>query len=271
MNGMLEKHPISQRRVCWLLGLNRSVGRYQSKRDDENLKVRILHHAHERKRFGYRRIHLLLKMEGTKVNHKRVYRLYKQLGLKVKQRAYRKRLIGNRGTLAHPTSPNMTWSLDFVSDALSEGRRIRILTVVDDFTRECLQLVVDTSLNGVRVAHELSKIMNQRGKPKFIRSDNGTELTSKAIFKWAHENKINWQYIEPGKPMQNGYIESFNGKFRDECLNEHLFLSLKEAKEIIENWRRDYNHARPHTALNGLTPIQFLNSFKMENKNKLIA
>ena len=142
---------------------------------------------------------------------------------------------------------------------------------MDDFTREYLKLVVDTSLNGLRVANELSKLISQRGSPDVIRSDNGTELTSKAILKWAHENKVSWQYIEPGKPMQNGYIESFNGKFRDECLNEHLFLSLREAKELIEKWREDYNGARPHTALHGLTPNQFFTSFKRGNENKFIA
>jgi putative transposase len=271
MHRMLNKHPVSQRKICQLLGLNRSVGRYQSKKEDESCKIKILQHAHERKRFGYRRIHLLLKMEGIKVNHKKVYRLYKQLGLKVHKRAHRKRAIGHRGVLLKATAPNKTWSLDFVSDALSDGRRIRILTIVDDFTRECLKLVVDTSLSGLRVANELSKLIIQRGSPVFIRSDNGTELTSKAILKWAHENKVRWQYIEPGKPMQNGYIESFNGKFRDECLNEHLFLNLREAKELIEKWREDYNHARPHTALHGLTPSQFLNSFKIGNENKFIA
>lgn len=271
MNGMLDKHPISQRKICKLLDLNRSVGRYQSKKQDEGCKAKILHHARQRKRFGYRRIHLLLKMEGIKMNHKRVYRLYKELGLKVNKRAHRKRAVGSRGTLVKANSPNMTWSLDFVSDALSDGRRIRILTVVDDFTRECIKLTVDTSLTGQRVAHELTKLIHKRGKPSFIRSDNGTELTSKAILKWSHENQVHWQYIEPGKPMQNGYIESFNGKFRDECLNEHFFLSLREAKDIIEKWQEDYNHARPHMALKGLTPKQFLNSFKMRNENKLTA
>lgn len=271
MMGMLKKHPISQRRVCKLLGLHRSVGRYQSKKKDEPLKESILKHAHARKRFGYRRILILLKAEGLKINHKRVYRIYKELGLKVMKRSGRKKAVGTRGVLDKPTGPNVKWSLDFVSDRLSCGRRIRILTVVDDFTRECIKLTVETSLTGKRVAKELSELICDRGKPKFIRSDHGSEFTSHALLKWRHDQGVNWQYIEPGKPMQNGYIESFNGKFRDECLNEQWFLNLKYAKEQIEKWREDYNEKRPHTSLKGLTPKQFLDSFYMEKANKLTA
>jgi putative transposase len=160
---------------------------------------------------------------------------------------------------------NQRWSLDFVSDALADGRRLRILTIVDDFTRECLKMVVATSISGARVARELSDLLVKRGIPDTILSDNGTEFTSNAILKWSHENQISWAYIQPGKPMQNGYIESFNGKLRDECLNENWFLSLQEARQIIESWREDYNRHRPHTSLQGLSPEQFAMSLKLSN------
>ena len=167
--------------------------------------------------------------------------------------------------------PNERWSLDFVSDALADGRRIRILTIVDDFTRECLKMVVDISLSGTRVIRELSSLISIKGAPRAIVSDNGTEFTSNAVLKWSHETGVLWKYIQPGKPMQNGYIESFNGKLRDECLNESWFFSLKEAQGIIERWRLDYNQARPHTSLKGLSPLQFLNCLKENKEAKLVA
>lgn len=268
---LINQEKVSQRRACKLVNLHRSVGRYSLRREDNQLRERIITHAHQRKRFGYRRIHILLKREGLKVNHKRVYRLYTESCLKVLKRGGRKRALGNRSPLQKLDKPNARWSLDFVSDALSNGRRIRILTIVDDFTRECLKLVTDTSLNGVRVARELSEIIQQRGAPEAILSDNGTEFTSHSILKWSQENEINWQYIQPGKPMQNGYIESFNGKLRDECLNENWFLNLQEAKQTIEKWRLDYNQERPHTSLKGLSPQQFLNSLNEQNESKMIA
>lgn len=255
-----------------MVNLHRSVGRYARKRDeDSQLKERIISIARERKRFGYRRIHILLKRMGFQINHKKVYRLYKEAGLKVLKRGGRKRALGSRVPSEAFGKPNARWSLDFVSDALSNGRRIRILTIVDDFTRECLKMVVDTSLSGKRVARELSGLIETKGAPSSILSDNGTEFTSHAILKWAHEAHIDWLYIQPGKPMQNGYIESFNGKLRDECLNENWFINLQEAKQIIEKWREDYNQERPHTSLKGLSPQQFLNSLNEQNKYKLIA
>lgn len=272
METIVNQHEISQRRACKLVSLHRSVGRYVLRSNEEGLlKERIIALAHQRKRFGYRRILILLKNEGLKVNHKRVYRLYKESGLKVLKRGGRKRALGSRLALQALEKPNARWSLDFVSDSLSNGRRIRILTIVDAFTRECLKMVVDTCLNGVRVGRELSCLIKEKGKPETILSDNGTEFTSHAILRWSQENQIDWQYIEPGKPMQNGHIESFNGKLRDECLNEHWFLSLEEAKQIIEKWRLDYNLVRPHTSLNGLSPQQFLNSLNAQNEGKLTA
>ena len=272
MNELINVHGFSQRQACRLLAFDRSVGRYKPKpKDDEGLKSKIVSIAHERKRFGYRRIHIMLKREGLKVNHKRVYRLYKETGLKVRRRNGRKKALGSRISVEILDKPNQRWSLDFVSDAVADGRRLRILTIVDDFTRECLKMVVDRSISGIRVARELSDLIARRGSPNAILSDNGTEFTSNAILKWSYENQISWRYIQPGKPMQNGYIESFNGKLRDECLNENWFLNLKDAQNIIEHWRWDYNEHRPHTSLKGLSPEQFARNVQVNNNAKLSA
>lgn len=271
MNDLIVHHGLSQRRACRLLAFDRSVGRYKHKRkNDKEIKDKIISIAHERRRFGYRRICILLKREGLKINHKKVYRLYKESGLKVRKRGGRKRALGSRIAPIELCKPNQRWSLDFVSDALANGRRLRILTIVDDFTRESLKMVVDTSINGVRVAREVSELIEVRGKPECILSDNGTEFTSHAILQWCCDNEISWKYIQPGKPMQNGYIESFNGKLRDECLNENWFLNISNARRVIENWRVDYNSCRPHTSLKGLSPEEFVRNLKNENK-KLIA
>lgn len=187
-------------------------------------------------------------------NHKKVYRVYREEGLSVKRRKGRKRALGTRQPLPVADCINQVWSLDFVSDALSDGRRFRILTVVDQCSRECLGLIADTSLSGLRVARELDQIIARRGKPLMIVSDNGTELTSRAILEWVDQVKLEWHYITPGKPTENGYTESFNGSFRDECLNEHWFTSLIHAKHIIAAWKDDYNHVRPHSSLNYDTP-----------------
>ena len=171
--------------------------------------------------------------------------------------------------MAIPQEPNQRWSLDFVSDSLTDGRRFRLLCVIDDFSRECLATVVDNSISGVRVARELDAVAGRRGYPLLVVSDNGTELTSNAILQWQQDRGVEWHYIAPGKPMQNGFVESFNGRLRDECLNEHLFRSYSHAREIIERWRRDYNNQRPHTSLNGLTPREFTTRSEMDqNKNR---
>ncbi len=175
----------------------------------------------------------------------------------MRKRGGRKRALGTRSPMVLPEAPNRRWSLDFVSDALNSGRRFRVLAVVDDYTRKCLALVVDTSLSGLWVGRELDRITEQQCFPAMIVSDNGTELTSHAILRWHEERGVLWHYIAPGKPQQNGFVESFNGRFRDECLNEHLFRTLAAARRIIEAWRIDYNHTRPHTSLNGLTPAAF--------------
>jgi len=213
--------------------------------------------AQERRRFGYRRLHVLLKREGYVINHKRLFRLYREEKLAVRRRGGRKRAIGTRAPMLVPMAPNERWSLDFVSDQLTDCRRFRILTIVDDCTRESLALVADTSLSGVRVARELDRLMIERGKPKMIVSDNGSELTSNAILIWADLARVEWHYIAPGKPMQNAFIESFNGRLRDELLNETLFSSLAQARVALGCWRADYNGSRPHSQLGWKTPSEY--------------
>ena len=198
----------------------------------------------------------MLAREGQRLNHKKLYRIYREERLMVRRRRGRKRALGTRAPMVLPNSINQRWSLDFVSDTLSDGRRFRILCIVDDYSRECLAAVVDTSLGGVRVVRELERLVEERAKPDTIVSDNGTELTSGAVLRWA-TRRIGWHYIEPGKPVQNAFIESFNSKLRDECLNEYVFTTLAEARAIIEGWRQDYNHQRPHSSLGALTPVEF--------------
>jgi len=248
----------SQQRACKLVGIEPKTCRYVSRRpDDGAVRTRLRALASERRRFGYRRLHILLARDGLRLNHKRLFRIYREERLSVRKRGGRKRALGTRSPMALPEAANQRWSLDFVSDALSSGRRFRVLAIVDDFTRECLGLVADTSLSGLRVGRELDRIAELRGKPLTIVSDNGTELTSHAILRWQEERSVLWHYIAPGKPQQNGFVESFNGRFRDECLNEHLFANLPMARQIIEAWRIDYNTERPHTSLDGLTPEAF--------------
>ncbi|PHP64534.1 IS3 family transposase [Zhengella mangrovi] len=254
----IEEKSYSQRRACALVGMAPRVYRYTSTRpDDKELRQRLRELSSERRRFGYRRLHLLLKREGVEVNWKRLYRIYKEERLTVRKRGGRKRALGTRAPMAIPQDSNQRWSLDFVSDTLVDGRRFRILCVIDDFSRECLATVVDNSLSGERVARELDAIAERRGYPCMVVSDNGTELTSNAMLAWQQDRGVEWHYIAPGKPMQNGLVESFNGRLRDECLNEHLFRSFRHAREIIDAWRLDYNLHRPHTSLNGLTPNEF--------------
>lgn len=252
---VVEGHGYSERRACQLVGANRASIRYVSHKPEEGLlREKITSIAHEKRRYGYRRIHVLLRREGININHKKLFRIYKQLGLKVLKRGGRKRALGTRVVAMALTRANQEWSLDFVHDVLANGRRIRMLTVVDDFTRESVKIAVDTSLNGRRVCEELEQVIEARGKPDRILSDNGTEFISMALLKWCQEQGIRWDYIQPGKPYQNGYIESFNGKLRDECLNENIFVNLQEAKRLVESWREEYNERRPHSSLNGKTP-----------------
>ena len=249
---------MSERQACRAIGVDRSSVRYRASRpEDRVLRERLKALAHERRRFGYRRLHILLRREGHAVNRKRVQRLYREEKLAVRRRGGRKRAIGTRAPIDVPRRPNERWSLDFVSDQMTDGRRFRILAVVDDCTRECLALVPDTSLSGARVARELDAIMVRRGRPTGIVSDNGTELTSNAILGWADRTGVRWHYIAPGKPQQNGLVESFNGRMRDEVLNDTLFRSLSHARLVLAAWRRDYNEERPHSRLGWMTPTAF--------------
>ena len=248
---------LSERRACDLVGVSRRVARYCSTRpDDGPLRARLRELAAERRRFGYRRLGYLLAREGIAPNHKKLLRIYREEGLRVRRRSGRKRALGTRAPMTIPQGPNKRWSLDFVSDSFICGRRFRILCVVDDFSRECLALVADTSISGARVARELATIIGQRGKPHMIVSDNGTELTSMAILRWSQERRVEWHYTAPGKPTQNAFVESFNGKLRDECLNETLFTSLAHARAELAKWQHDYNTVRPHSKLGGRTPAE---------------
>jgi putative transposase len=242
-----------------IIGADRSAHRYRRRRpDDQAARARLRELAAERRRFGYRRLHLLLDREGLHMNHKKLRRLYAEERLPVRRRGGRKRALSSRAPLALPQGPNQRWSLDFVSDAMTDGRRFRVLAVLDDFTRENLCLVPDTSLSGARVARELDALIARRGRPLLCVSDNGTELTSTAILKWCQDRTVGWHYIAPGKPQQNGFAESFIGRLRDECLNETLFTSLPQVRAVLATWQRDYNEVRPHSALGGLTPAAML-------------
>ena len=254
-----QERKLPQRRLCRMFGFSRSSQRYRPVKDDNALRVRLRELAAQRRRFGYRRLHILLRREGWAINHKKLYRIYREEGLSVRKRKGRKRAIGTRTRLPSATHSNHIWSLDFMSDALEDGRRFRVLGIMDQYGRQCLDLTADTSISGARVARELDRLIECHGKPEIIVSDNGTELTSKAILKWAADNNIQWHYITPGKPSENGFTESLNGKIRDECLNEHLFRNLNHARIILEEWRQDYNHVRPHSSLNYMTPMEFLN------------
>ena len=249
---------MSERRACGLLELERSTARYTCRRrDDTHLRARLRELAAEKRRYGYRRLHVLLRREGMRVNHKCVERIYREEGLSLRRRK-QKRAAGVRAeTWLAATRPDQRWSLDFVSDALWWGRKLRMLTVVDTYTRESLAIEVDTSLSGARVARVLDRVIAGRAAPQEIIMDNGPELTSKALDQWAYERGVRLRFIAPGKPQQNGYIESFNGKLRDECLNEHWFTTIYDAREKVEAWRMEYNRERPHSSLGNQTPEEF--------------
>lgn len=271
MDWAMTKKDYSQRRACTLVGIAPKTYRYASRRsDDADLRTAMTTLANERRRFGYRRLHLLLRRKGFEVNHKRLFRLYREERLGVRRRGGRKRAIGTRAPMTIPQGPNQRWSVDFLQDVLSDGRRFRVFAVVDDFSRECLALVVDTSISGARVGRELDRVVELRGRPCMIVSDNGTEFTSNAMLTWSEKNAVAWHFIAPGKPQQNAFIESFNGRLRDECVNEHIFDGLAHARRVLAAWRADYNAARPHTSLGGLTPIEYANRAR-EAQNENIA
>ncbi len=249
---------LAERRACQIAGADRKMVRYQSQRaPDTALRGRLRDLANERRRLGYRRLFVLLRREGEASGINRIYRLYREEGLTVRKRKARRKAIGTRAPILIEARANARWSLDFVHDQFACGRRFRVLNVVDDVTRECLTAIPDTSISGRRVARELTTLIERRGKPGMIVSDNGTELTSNAILKWCAEHKVEWHYIAPGKPMQNGFVESFNGRMRDEFLNETMFRNIAHARELMAAWVTDYNTKRPHSALGYQTPAGF--------------
>ncbi len=245
-------------RGCRLMELGRSSYYYDPvAANDTCLRETLRGHAYQRKRFGYRRLLIFLRRDGFSDNHKRVFRIYQEEKLQVKRRK-RKRTAKWRGEpLTHAVYPHQCWSMDFVHDTFDNGRRLRALNITDDFSRQCVRIEVDTSISGERVTRTLDQAAEFYGLPECIRTDNGPEFIGNAMDKWAYKNGVKLEFIEPGKPMQNGYIESFNGKLRDECLNENWFTSLRQARSIIEDWRIDYNTVRPHSSLGYLTPEEF--------------
>jgi putative transposase len=258
-------HEMSERRACRVIGCQCMTVRYHQRRpDDPRLRDRLVALARERRRFGYRRLLIFLRREGFVVNHKRLFRLYREERLMVRKRGGRKRALGTRTPMPVPSLPNDLWALDFVSDQLVSGRRFRILAIYDVCTRRCLAAIADFSLSGKRVACELDLLIAAHGKPRAIVSDNGTELTSNAILAWTGQTGVDWHYIAPGKPVQNAFIESFNGRLRDEFLNETLFTSLAQARIALEEWRRDYNTVRPHSRIGWLTPAAYTEQFSRQ-------
>jgi putative transposase len=253
------EYQISERHACRLLGLGRSTYRYRARKveRDSALRARLKELALKRMRFGYRRLTAMLVREGIAANHKHVYRLYREEGLAMRIRSRRR--IRWTGVVPKPTAdrPNERWSMDFVSDCVSTGRVIRMLTVVDECTRECPAIEVDTSLGGLRVRRVLDRIASERGLPEAIVLDNGPEFRGRALAAWSEERGVRLEFIQPGKPSQNAYAESFNGRLRDECLNANWFTSLSDARRKIESWRQDYNQLRPHSSLDYLPPAEF--------------
>jgi putative transposase len=247
---------VSQRRICELLHVAESSQRYVSRKDDEALRAKLVEAAREKPRWGYRRLQLKLEEKGMHVNHKRVYRVYREAGLLIRRKR-RKRLL--RAGFVRPavTGANQEWALDFVHDAAESGRKFRVLSVIDVYTRECLALEVDTSFASRRVTRELEKIVAERGVPEVVRCDNGPEFTSRHFLAWAIERKIELVHIEPGRPVQNAFVESFHGKLRDECLNASWLGNLFEARAKIGAWKEEYNEERPHSSLGYLAPREF--------------
>jgi putative transposase len=265
---MVEQHRLSERRACRLVGLSRDSYRNPPVVDEatQQLSARIVEIAQVRRRFGYRRIHDLLRPQFPGVNHKRVYRLYSQAQLAVRKRKRVRRAASERVPLTVASRVNEVWSMDFVSDSLANGRRIKCLTVADDFTHECVDIAVDYGISGQYVTRLLDRAAIFRGYPEAVRTDNGPEFTCRAFMAWAQAHGVRHILIQPGRPMQNGYIESFNGKFRDECLNEHWFQTLPQARSEIAIWRQDYNQVRPHSSLGGIPPAEFAQRHRTKNQ-----
>jgi putative transposase len=255
-------HGLSERRACRLLNAHRSMVRYAGRRDgQEELRLQIRTIAAARPRFGYRRVHAILVADGYRVNHKRVQRLYREDRLQLPRRRGKKRGIGRLREVAVATQPHQRWHMDFVSDSFADGRRFRALTIVDAFSRFSPGIEVATSLPAARVLRHLDRLIAMYGRPEAITVDNGPEFTSRAMIRWARALGIQLDFIDPGRPMQNGHVESFNGKFRDECLSQTWFTDIVDATQTIEAWRVDYNTRRPHSSLGNIPPQAFLDRF----------
>lgn len=257
----VEEHDLNMTRACGLMKIGRSSYYYQSEpRNDEQLRRALKEAAAEHRRWGYRFLMTVLRRDGFTDNHKRIYRIYCEEGLQVQQRK-RKRTAKWRGEKPNaPDCINARWSMDFVHDSTARGQKIRMLNILDDCTRRCLRIEVDTSLSGERVTRALDQLIELNGKPEALLMDNGPEFTGRKLDEWAHRNNVRLQFIEPGKPTQNGFVESFNGTLRNECLNENWFANLGEARQIIEKWRIKYNEVRPHSSLKYLTPEEYTNN-----------
>jgi len=255
---VMTTHRLSQRRACGLIGITRRTFR-RAPGEDRNrlLRQRLRELAEERRRWGCPLLYLMLRREGFKANHKRVERLYREEGLSLRRRRRRKRLSHLRVVRAQPLAANQTWAIDFIHDSLFNGRRFRAFAVLDEWSRESLAIEVDVSLTGERVTRVLERLRGERGLPLVIQADNGPELRGRVLDQWAYEHGVKLQFIAPGKPIQNAYIESFNARLREECFNEHVFLSLDDARSKIEIWRIAYNRERPHSSLGNLTPEEF--------------
>ena len=267
---LLTERDFGVTRACGLVGISRSLYRYRSRRPDcAALRSRIEEIAAIKRRYGYRRVYLRLRREGWEVNRKRVYRIYRDAGLAVRRRKRKRIALFERKPLPKPTAANLSWSMDFVSDGLIDGRRLRCLTIVDDCTRECVAIEVDTSITGTRVQAVLERVADTRGLPKSITVDHGPEFEGQVLDTWAYRANVRLSFIRPGKPNENAYIESFNGKFRDECLNEHWFISMAHARRIIEAWRVEYNTERPHSSLGNLTPEEFAQRTRAKNEDEV--
>ena len=256
-----DSHRVSERHACRVARLNRGTFRYRGHKDPRTeLRMRIREIAQARVRYGYRKIRVLLNREGWKVGKYLVERIYREEGLTLHQRRKRRRRVAeHRRERFHPTAPNQVWSMDFVADQLADGRRFRSLTVVDIYTRECLAIESEQRLKGEDVVRVLNRTKSQRGVPRMLYCDNGSEFSSQAMDLWAYQNGVRIAFSRPGKPTDNAFVESFNGTFRTECLDAHWFTSLTETQQIVETWRREYNESRPHRALGEKTPNEFAN------------
>lgn len=256
---VMQTYHFSQRRACRLAGIHGSSARYQSRRvERHDLRQRLRELAVQRPRFGYRRLHILLRREYGPLNHKRVYRLYKEERLALRRRKGKRVTVTNRVPMKPAERVGQQWSMDFMRDTLANGRSFRTLNLVDVFSRQCLAIEVDTSLPSARVVRVLDQVAGQHGYPEEIAVDNGPEFAGQVLDAWAYQRGVHLRFITPGKPIENAYVESFNGKFRDECLNQHWFLSLDDARDMIEAWREDYNTSRPHSALGNQAPLAFV-------------